>query len=137
MRVVQGEFTLSTRRKLELVDITGRVENFVRGSGVRNGICLVYLPHATAALIANEHEEGLMEDIIRKISEEFPHDSEWKHNLIDDNAPAHLASSFMGSSRVFPISGGRLVRGTWQNIFFVELDGPRPVRKVFLTAMGD
>ncbi len=137
MRIVQEEFTLSTKKKLELVDITSRVEDFVRRSGVRNGICLVYLPHATAALITNEHEKGLMEDILRKISEEFPHGAGWKHDLIDDNASAHLASSFIGSSRVFPISGGRLVRGTWQNIFLVELDGPRSVRRVLLTAMGD
>jgi len=137
MKVVSREITLSTSKKLELVDITSEVEHIVRESGVKNGLCLVFAPHATAAIIANEHERGLMLDILEKIAEDFPNNGRWRHNRIDDNAAAHLASAFIGTERVFPVIDGRLVRGTWQNIFLVELDGPRSYRRVIVQVMGE
>jgi len=137
MKVYVKELTLSTHRKYQLVDITYEVENAVKESGIRNGLCLVFAPHATAALVANEHERGLMEDILRKIKEEFPENGKWQHNIIDDNAHAHLASAFIGADRVFPVINGRLVRGTWQNIFLVEMDGPRGYRRVIVEVIGE
>ena len=113
------------------------MERVVRESGVKNGFCLVFAPHATAAIIANEHERGLVNDILRKIREEFPLDGKWEHNRIDDTAAAHLASAFLGAGRIFPVKDGRLVRGTWQNIFLVELDGPRSIRRVVVEVMGE
>ncbi len=137
MKVYIKELTLSTHRKYQLVDITYEVENIVKESGVRNGLCLVFAPHATAAIIANEHERGLMEDILRKIREDFPENGKWQHNIIDDNAHAHLASAFIGADRIFPVIDGRLVRGTWQNIFLVEMDGPRGYRRVIVEVIGE
>lgn len=137
MKVYVKELTLSTHRKYQLVDITYEVENTVKESGIRNGLCLVFAPHATAAIVANEHERGLMEDILRKIKEEFPENGKWQHNIIDDNAHAHLASAFIGADRVFPVINGRLVRGTWQNIFLVEMDGPRGYRRVIVEVIGE
>jgi len=137
LRVYFKELTLSTERRLQLIDITSEVEKAVRESGVRDGICLVFAPHATAAIVANEHESGLMQDILRKIEEDFPRDGKWLHNRIDDNAAAHLASAFIEAARVFPVRGGRLVRGTWQNIFLVELDGPRSYRRVMIEILGE
>lgn len=137
MKVYFKDLTLRTSRRLELVDITGDVEEAVRESGVRNGLCLVFAPHATAAVVANEHEHGLMSDMLRKIGEDYPADGSWEHNRIDDNAAAHLASAFIGSGRLFPVRDGRLVRGTWQNIFLVELDGPRSSRRVVVEVMGE
>lgn len=137
MKVYFRELTFSTQRRLQLVDITSEVERAVRESGVRNGICLVFAPHATAAIIANEHESGLMQDILRKIEEDFPRDGKWLHNRIDDNAAAHLASAFIEAARVFPVKDGRLIRGTWQNIFLVELDGPRSYRRVVIEVLGE
>ncbi|MCD6113982.1 MAG: YjbQ family protein [Thermoprotei archaeon] len=137
MKVYVKELTLSTHRKYQLVDITYEVENAVKESGIRNGLCLVFAPHATAAIVANEHERGLMEDILRKIKEEFPENGKWQHNIIDDNAHAHLASAFIGADRVFPVINGRLVRGTWQNIFLVEMDGPRGYRRVIVEVIGE
>ncbi|ABL78008.1 secondary thiamine-phosphate synthase enzyme YjbQ [Thermofilum pendens] len=136
-KVVVREISLSTRRKLELIDITAQVERVAAESGIRNGVCLVFAPHATAAIIANEHEEGLLKDIEGKISELFPVDQPYLHNRIDDNAHAHIASSFIGASLVLPVVNGRLLRGTWQNIFLVELDGPRSSRKVVVEVMGE
>ncbi|ADI31478.1 secondary thiamine-phosphate synthase enzyme YjbQ [Staphylothermus hellenicus] len=138
MKVYTREIVLSTNKKFQLVDITYEVEKIVEDSGVKNGIALVFAPHATAAIIANEHESGLMEDIITKIKElTEPGSSKWKHNLIDDNAHAHLGSALIGADRVFPVINGRLVRGTWQNIFLVEMDGPRSRRHVIVTVIGE
>ncbi len=135
-RVYVGEIVLSTSRRFQLVDITGRVEDIVSKSGVRNGMCLVYAPHATAAIIANEHEPGLMDDILDEVRRLFPPNEPWRHNRIDDNAHAHLGSAIIGASRIFPVINGRLVRGTWQNIFLVEMDGPRSRRRVVVEVMG-
>ncbi len=138
MKIYTREIVLSTSKKFQLIDITYEVEKIVEESGVRNGIVLVFAPHATAAIIANEHESGLIEDIITKIKElTEPGSSKWKHNLIDDNAHAHIGSALIGADKVFPIINGRLVRGTWQNIFLVEMDGPRARRHVLVTVLGE
>lgn len=137
MKVYFKELIISTKRNLELVDITSEVERLASQSGIKNGICLVYAPHATAAIVVNEHESGLMDDIITKVREDYPKDGKWKHNRIDDNAAAHLASAFISSSRIFPVREGRLIRGTWQNIFLLELDGPRSYRRIVVEIMGE
>jgi len=118
------------------VDITNYITDFVRECGVNSGVCIVNSIHSTTAIIVNEHEEGLMRDIVRKIKEEFPRGVNWLHDRIDDNAASHIASVFLGSSKVFPIRNGRLVRGTWQNIFLLELDGPRR-RGVICEVIGE
>jgi secondary thiamine-phosphate synthase enzyme len=123
-----------SKERIQVIDITEDVEAIVRRSGISEGICLVHLPHATAALVANENEMGLINDIIRKIREEFVREG-WEHDRIDDNAYAHLASSFIGPSRAFPVSSGRILRGTWQSILLIELDGPRE-RNVVVTVVG-
>lgn len=104
---------------------------------VREGICMVSVPHATAALLVNEHEAGLLNDLLRKIEALFPKSDQYDHNAIDDNADSHIAASFLGHTRSFPILDGDLVRGTWQNIFLVELDGPRSRREVIIQIVGE
>ena len=136
MRVYLRELSFSTESRYELVDITLEVEEIVKESGIKDGICLVFAPHATAAIIANEHEKGLISDILSKIQEEYPRDGRWLHNRIDDNAAAHIASALIGSARTFPVKGGHLIRGTWQNIFLVEMDGPRGRRRVVVEVIG-
>lgn len=135
MKIHFEEITLSTRERLSLVDITEQVSSFVRECRMESGICLVNSLHSTTAIIVNERESGLMEDILRKVREEFPKGAGWRHDRIDDNADAHLTSIFLGHSKTFPIRNGSLVRGTWQNIFLLELDGPR-TRRVIIEAIG-
>jgi secondary thiamine-phosphate synthase enzyme len=118
-----------------LVDITEEVSSFVKESEIESGICLINSPHSTTAIIVNEYESGLMEDILRKVREEFPRRAGWHHDRVDDNANAHLASVFLGHSKTLPIRNGRLERGRWQNIFLLELDGPR-TRRVLLQVIG-
>ncbi len=129
--------TLHSSQRRQLIDITPEVVRFVNEGQVKNGLCVITAPHATAAIIVNEHEEGLMKDILAKIEDNFPKSSHYAHNAIDDNADAHLTATFLGYSKTLPIVGHKLLRGTWQNIFFVELDGPRPRREVCLQAIGE
>ena len=128
---------LSSSKRLELIDITRNVEEAVSASGIDEGQCIVHAPHATAAIVINEHEEGLVDDILTKVGQLFPRDKNYRHNRIDDNADSHLASTFLGSTKVIPILGGKMKRGTWQNIFLVELDGPRTYREVVIQVLGE
>jgi secondary thiamine-phosphate synthase enzyme len=137
MVVANKVLTLSSSKRRELIDITDEVVDFVSEHNVANGLLLISVPHATAAVIANENESGLVRDILAKIEDLFPQSNKYAHNAIDDNADAHLAGSFLGHSRAFAISKGRLVQGTWQNIFLVELDGPRSYRQVHLQVIGE
>ena len=129
--------TLSTSEKYQLIDLTERIEEIVSESEVEKGLCLVHASHATAAIICNEHESGLVHDILRKVKELFPPSAGYLHDRIDDNASSHVASALIGASRAFPIDRGRLVRGTWQNIFLLELDGPRARRTVNVHIIGE
>jgi secondary thiamine-phosphate synthase enzyme len=137
VKVFFKEIRIATKKRLELVNITAEVEIELRNSGIRNGICLIYAPHATVAIIANEHEYRLMQDIVNAVEKSYPRGVGWLHDGIDDNASAHLASAFIGSSRTFPVKEGELIRGTWQDIFLLELDGPRSTRRVVIEIMGE
>ncbi len=137
MVVASKILALNSTERRQLIDLTAQVLNFADNVKVKNGVCIISVPHATAAVIANEHEGGLMEDILSRIEALFPESSRYAHNAIDDNADAHLAAAFLGHSCMFPIVDGRLVRGTWQSIFLVELDGPRSKRNVCLQAIGE
>ncbi|WP_309491843.1 secondary thiamine-phosphate synthase enzyme YjbQ [Candidatus Hecatella orcuttiae] len=136
MKTVFTEFTVSTTKKVELVNITRRVEEAAEASGVRNGLCLVYVPHSTAALIANENEAGLIQDILNKVEGFFSPGAGYRHDLVDDNAHAHLASVFLGFSQVFPLRNSKIARGVWQSIFLLDLDGPRS-RRVTVEVLGE
>jgi len=131
------EFAVSTSERFQVVNITSHVEEAVKESGIKNGVCLVFVPHATAAIIANEYETNIVSDYIELIRQVFKPDYKWRHNRIDNNAHAHLASAVIGPSRIFPVREGRIVRGTWQEILLVELDGPRPHRRVIVEVMGE
>lgn len=137
MAIVFSEVRLDTGSRKELVEITDRVSSAVSKSGIRNGICLLHSMHSTSALMINEDEGGLRNDILRKIVEDFPAGRGWEHDRIDDNADGHLAGAFIGPSLTVPVKEGRLVLGTWQSIFFLELDGPRTGRRILVEIMGE
>ena len=103
MKVFFKEFTISTSERFQVINITSYVEEAVKESGIRNGICLVFVPHATAAIIANEYEPNIVSDYIELIRQVFKPDYEWKHNRIDNNAHAHLASAVIGPSRILSL----------------------------------
>jgi len=126
------EFSISTKKKIELVDITGQVEYAVERSGAKTGICNVYAPHATAAIVINEFEPNLQKDFEKVFEAMLPH-MDYMHDNIDDNASAHLLSGILGCGMTIPIQEGRLALGTWQRIIFCELDGPRSLRNIIVT----
>jgi secondary thiamine-phosphate synthase enzyme len=130
------EITFSTRQQREIVDLTDEVLEAARESGIRNGILVVQLPHATAALTLNEGEEGLKRDLLDKLDDIVEVRGDYKHDRIDDNAHAHLKSALLGTSAVLPITDGHIVRGTWQNFLIIEQDVPRK-RKLVVFAMGE
>jgi len=137
MAIFTKQLITKSSARRQLIDLTPEVTGFVRETRVREGICVVSVPHATAALIVNEHEQGLLRDILAKIEAVFPASAPYEHNAIDDNADAHIAAAFLGHNRAFPVSGGKMIRGTWQNLFLVELDGPRSRREVVVQVLGD
>ncbi len=130
------EFSFSSRERREIVDLTGQVLEAAGQSGIKNGLLVVQLPHATAALMLNENEEGLKQDILNKLDDLVPARGGYQHDRIDDNAHAHLKSALVGSSVVLPIVDGKVVRGTWQSFLAVEQDGPRR-RRLAVFVMGE
>ncbi len=119
------EISFSTSRKIQVINLDPELDS-LNLSG--DGLLLAFAPHATAALILNEAESGLMNDFETWILNNFR--GRWKHDLIDDNASAHLASGMLSQFVLLPVRDGRIVRGTWQNLLFIELDGPRSRRTV-------
>jgi secondary thiamine-phosphate synthase enzyme len=106
------------------VDITSRVTEVVHESHVSDGICLVFIPHTTAAVIINENADpSVGRDILSVLSRLVPEDGPYAHS--EGNSDAHVKAAVIGSSRTIPISAGRLALGRWQGIFFCEFDGPR------------
>jgi len=130
-----SEINVSSRERYQLIDITDEVEKAVKESGVKDGLVLVFAPHSTAAILLTENEAGLKEDwldFLKKLVSGF----DFQHNRIDDNADSHLLSGLIGQERILPVKDGRLIRGTWQQIFLLELDGPRK-RKIIVKIIKD
>ncbi len=116
---------IQTTAQTELIDITDRVRAIVKESGIKDGICVISTRHTTSSIIINENERGLRADILDILESLVPENKNYAHNRIDNNAHSHLRGVLLGMSEVLPIEDGHLVLGTWQSIFFVELDGPR------------
>jgi secondary thiamine-phosphate synthase enzyme len=121
---------IKTSRRIEIVDITDKVREVVEKHDVTDGIVVVYTKHTTTAIIINENESGLKEDIISILEKLVPSRAGYMHDRIDNNADSHLRAILLGNSVVVPITNGRLDLGTWQRIMFIELDGPRTRRVV-------
>ncbi|HHZ04173.1 secondary thiamine-phosphate synthase enzyme YjbQ [Acetomicrobium hydrogeniformans] len=123
--------TLRTKACEELIDITRTVEEDVSFSGIKEGLCVVYVPHTTAAVTINEDADpSVREDILRQLKNLAPRKGEYSH--LEGNSDAHIKSSLLGASQTIPVHEGRLVLGTWQGVFFCEFDGPRD-RRFYVT----
>ncbi len=120
------EFEIKTNDKYELIDITEKIKKIV--SGVKEGICLVYVPHATSSIIINEnYDPNICRDIINFLKEVIL-EGKWLHDKIDGNAAAHIKSAILGPSESIPIKDGKLLLGTWQAIMIADWDGPKKRR---------
>ncbi|MFY9200990.1 MAG: secondary thiamine-phosphate synthase enzyme YjbQ [Methanosarcina flavescens] len=128
------QLKIKTSKRVELVDITSEVQEEVRKSEISEGICLISTQHTTAGIIINENETGLKEDILDLLNKLVPAGAGYRHDRIDDNADSHLRAILLGASESLPVSEGKLKLGTWQRIFFAEMDGPR-TRTVNITLL--
>lgn len=127
------EISVSTKSRTELVDITSQVQKAVAESGAKDGVCHVYVPHTTAGVTINENADpSVREDILMELNKTIPLEDNYKHR--EGNAAAHIKASIVGSSETILVSGGRLVLGTWQGLFFCEFDGPRRRRALVMVA---
>ena len=123
-------FEVQCRGRTDFVDTTGQVQEVVDELGVTEGAVLVYVPHTTAAITVNEGADpAVVRDIDMELAKIVPFQDGYQH--AEGNSAAHIKSSLVGCSEILAVSGGRLVLGTWQKIWFCEFDGPRH-RRVYV-----
>ena len=141
MKILRTRIEFETVEPIQILDMTGQVRDWLKTTGVREGLLTVTSPHTTARVNVNEREPQLQKDMVTYLKRLVPSDGNWLHNLatVDgrDNAHSHILGLFMNSSESIPVAGGELILGGWQSIFFVELDGPRERRALELQIMGE
>jgi len=129
-------FEIITDTRIKIVDITGEIQSVLDKSGLKTGIVHIYSRHSTSGIVVNENEQGLVEDFQSSLESLVPSNNNYHHDRIDNNADSHIRSFLIGNSETIPLYNGKLDLGTWQSVFFVELDGPR-TRKVTVTVIGE
>ena len=128
------ELRIRTRTKREMIDLTARVAEVVARADVAEGLCSVYTPHATAAIVVNENDDpNVCVDTLDALDRLIPAGI-WRHDRVDGNAASHIQASILGPGETIPVADGRLCLGRWQAVMLVELDGPRE-RKVLVTVV--
>ena len=139
---IHGEtLVVQTDQRIELVDLTNRIMDYVRRFNIREGLVSLWSMHTTCALFINEFQTALLSDIKRFLEQMVSRDGEWMHNIPEHsdcdrmNADAHLRAVLLGHSITLQISGGEVVLGQWQRILLAELDGPR-ARTLRIQVMG-
>lgn len=121
---------VKTNQRIELIDITSRVNDLILKSAVKNGLCSLFVPHTTAGITINENADPSVKvDIINKFNSLIPANDNYTH--IEGNSDSHIKSTIVGQTTNLIIDNSRIVLGTWQGIFFCEFDGPRN-RKVYI-----
>lgn len=124
------KLSISTKSRAELQDITSKVEDAVKESKTKSGVCHIFIPHTTAAITINENADpDVRRDILNGLERIAPFNGDYAHS--EGNAAAHIRSSIIGTDATVLVEDGRLKLGTWQGIFFCEFDGPRQ-RNVFI-----
>ncbi len=129
------ELVIKTSRHTEFVEITDRVQGVVDDAGVKEGVCICFVPHTTAGITINENADpDVMTDMIYALDRVVPwKDPQYRHG--EGNTAAHVKSSMMGHSAHLLVRDGKLQFGTWQGIYLCEFDGPR-FRKVWVSVIG-
>ena len=131
------EFSFSTTRNEEVIDITKQVQNIVKQSKLTQGLCFVFTPHATAAIIINENwDPNVGIDLLHSLSRIVPKRADYRHDKVDNNAAAHIKSAMLGPSETLTFKNSELFLGQWQSIMFCEFDGPRQKRRIIVDLVG-
>jgi len=128
------KISVRTSRQIEFVDITSRIQAVVSGSDMKNGICVVFVPHTTAGITINENADpSVRSDICKQLNKIVPLNDNYAHR--EGNSAAHIKASLLGFSATVFVESGTLQLGTWQGIYFAEFDGPR-TRSVWVKIIG-
>jgi len=126
--------SVPTTRRIEMVDITGQIQELVRLSGVTEGVCHIFEAHTTAGLTINENADpSVQADMLMVLNKIISEQEAYRH--LEGNSPAHVKASLMGAQLTVLVSNRRLLLGTWQGVFLCEFDGPR-TRKVHIKIMA-
>ena len=141
MVIISKSLKISSSSNFQIMDITRDIVAILNETSkenkIENGIVNIFTKHSTSAIRVNENEKGLLLDFEKALKDIVKEKDNYKHDFIDNNAASHIRAFILGSSETIPIVDGRLDLGTWQSIFFVELDGPRTNRTVDLTFIGE
>ena len=142
MNFYSQDLRISTRKRIEILDITEEVYRVVRKSGIKNGLVNLWVPHSTAAIAVNEHDTDLWEDVVNVLQKIAPLKGDYRHNakygwsIGEQNAHAHILNCLIKPGVSIPLENGRMLLGTWQSILFIEMDGSRS-RRVHVQIMGE
>jgi secondary thiamine-phosphate synthase enzyme len=132
---MRQQIEVPTRSHDELVDITDQVQKVVSQSGIKTGLCHVFVPHTTAGLTLNENwDPAVRRDMLMALGKMVPWDDDYQHG--EGNSAAHVKASLMGFSHTLLVEDGRLALGSWQGIYLAEFDGPRR-RRVLVDVPGE
>ena len=115
---------INTTAAREVVDLTDRLAEMIRKAKLQEGLCTVFVTHTTAVVTTGEIGEGTEQDFLQVVEKMIPR-IQFQHAHDPSHAWSHMASSILGPSLTVPVTGGKLVLGTWQSVMLVELDGPR------------
>ena len=135
MEIMKYQLKKGSSKRVEIIDITKDINDILSGCKINEGIINIFAVHSTAGIVVNENETRLIKDFQNSLEKLIPENDNYGHDKIDNNADSHIRAFFIGSSETIPFSDNSLSLGTWQSVFFVELDGPRN-RKFIITIMG-
>ncbi len=120
---------IKSKAKTEFIDITDDIQEVIKESGVKSGICYIYVPHTTAGVTINEGADpSVKRDILATLNRLIPFEGDYQH--MEGNSAAHIKSTLVGVSQFVVIEEGKALLGTWQSVYFCEFDGPRHRRVI-------
>jgi secondary thiamine-phosphate synthase enzyme len=139
MKIFTEQIDLQTKKELEIIDITNKVQEILKNFRLENGFVIIFIPGSTGAVTTIEFEPGLLEDFSRMLERISPRDAIYEHEkrLHDGNGHSHVRASLIGPSLTIPFNNSKLILGTWQQIVFVELDVRPRSRQLHIQVVGE
>jgi secondary thiamine-phosphate synthase enzyme len=139
MKIFTEQIDLQTKKELEIIDITNKVQEILKNFRLENGFVIIFIPGSTGAVTTIEFEPGLLEDFSRMLERISPRDAIYEHEKRwhDGNGHSHVRASLIGPSLTIPFNNSKLILGTWQQIVFVELDVRPRSRQLHIQVVGE
>ena len=139
MSVYSDVLNIETKGESDIIDITENIQKSINKSSIRNGIICVFIPGSTGSITTIEYEPGLKEDFPKALNRIAPKNIDYAHHNTwhDDNGRSHIKASLMGPSLNLPVSDGKLIHGSWQQLVFIEFDTQPRKRKIVVKIVGE